>query len=603
MTLSPLRFLGAFLLLVLLAACDASEPLGPEGDLDDPPLSELSVTVSALPPLVGMALDTYRRDGTRTAGAALAYSDGETVHVTVDGGRTWNHELFQANAWGVSPLGEVVFARDLGTASHALTVGSNGEVAVELHRNPPTIRFYRDHGATAVSEVSPRGSAVLGHFDWFVSTAMRFDPSGVFHATGVLGRQQGYLTSSTMGAGYGVNGFTESLGGRNSIHVLPDRTKLAAGHRAIYRWGPFGDSGLLRVTGASADGGTLVSSPDGVLLLDHNEGWMLSEDSGDSWTPLGESPGEPLTLLDDGTAVAASYIQPGVCCRLDRVRLEDLQAERIGPPPVTENVFAEDGFPWVFATRTGVHQRMHMDGGADTWTHQEVTALPSWEAGLWAAVRVGGLVLTNLDVPGCITRSLARVGQRVLAACHQGMGVVVSDDLGATWQSVGGPDGSVTVVNDTLVYGTSRSGDFLRSHDAGLTWELGGDQGGNELNGLVSGDGSGIVLAATHHNQLLRSDDHGASWNLAGEGLPPPRQEDGVWVNPGEPTAVAYDARSGAFFLGTVSWMFVSGDGGLRWSEVDGSPFGIRALSVDPDHGAVATDRFGRMWLFRADRD
>lgn len=166
------------------------------------------------------------------------------------------------------------------------------------------------------------------------------------------------------------------------------------------------------------------------------------------------------------------------------------------------------------------------------------------------------------------------------------LGLVRSDDGGATWRSVsllGEVDfHALTVVDDTIFGGDSTSGQLLASTD-GETWERRGEIGFVSVAGRSTG--GDVVLVGSTTDAVVVSRDGGWSWDetdvgagwvtVAGDMFVVPQLDgtvvvssDGAsWEQRGElasrPSAVG--AGDGELFAATEDGIVRSGDGGTTW--------------------------------------
>ncbi|MCP5149223.1 MAG: thrombospondin type 3 repeat-containing protein [Chromatiales bacterium] len=161
-------------------------------------------------------------------------------------------------------------------------------------------------------------------------------------------------------------------------------------------------------------------------------------------------------------------------------------------------------------------------------------------------------------------------------------GVFRSTDAGVSWTEIG-PDLAATfdVVNDLAVaspelrLATTRAG-VLRSTDGGASWtaaNLGIDRA--SVRGLAVAPATGRLLAAVAagNHRIVASDDDGATWQPTDGGLPADEVPLTIALHP-------VDANVG--FVGTVSGVYRTTDGGASWAAVPVSSSGpFAAIAVE----------------------
>lgn len=180
---------------------------------------------------------------------------------------------------------------------------------------------------------------------------------------------------------------------------------------------------------------------------------------------------------------------------------------------------------------------------------------------------------------------------RILASGHPAgggnLGVVVSDDGGATWTQlapgVGGPVDfhamTVSRADPDVIYGLSR--DLQISRDGGTTWSVAGPAPDRVID-LTTSPAQADTLYAATVGGLMLSSDAGTTWKLIG-----PANVSTTMVE------TAGDGSTYAFFGGVGLFKLSPSDG--KWSAL-ASDFGenyilhLVADPADPAHLVAATD-------------
>jgi photosystem II stability/assembly factor-like uncharacterized protein len=180
---------------------------------------------------------------------------------------------------------------------------------------------------------------------------------------------------------------------------------------------------------------------------------------------------------------------------------------------------------------------------------------------------------------------------RLLASGHPGgggnMGVIVSEDAGATWTQLsagaGGPVDfhamTVSRADPSTVYGLF--GGIQVSRDGGRSWSVAGP-GPDRIIDLAAAPSQADILYAGTVGGLMRSSDAGATWALIGPA--------NVATTMVEATS---DGSIYAFFAGTGLFRLPSADG--TWNAL-ASDFGesyilhLAADPVDPMHLVAVTE-------------
>lgn len=174
--------------------------------------------------------------------------------------------------------------------------------------------------------------------------------------------------------------------------------------------------------------------------------------------------------------------------------------------------------------------------------------------GTWES-RSGGFPLQP------VTYSMIKVGQRILAGTSSG--IYQSSDNGYNWyqsqegiEPVGYPKITALAANGDTVYAGSDQARAYRSVDGGRTFTSTALQ-------LTSGGavkafaftGNAVLAIMTTSNAVYRTTNNGVSWTASSTGI----------TSAGGLTVVRIGSD---FYLGTVSGLFKSADGGLNWTRL-----------------------------------
>jgi hypothetical protein len=284
----------------------------------------------------------------------------------------------------------------------------------------------------------------------------------------------------------------------------------------------------------------VCASPAGdVLFAGGRDGLYRSTDDGSSWTQVLRSGNVLALAIPDAETVFAGTEADGVLHSTDAGRawsganpgLLDLTVLALALSPR----FGDDRIGFV-ATASGVYRTRN--GGRS-----------------WRAVELGGddIAVQALAVsPGF-------EADRLVLAGTEADGLLVSRDAGDRWESVAAlagqgvtaiafaPGGAIAAATETGV---------LISHDGGLSWRGANGETGPVLSLLYLSDG--VLLAGLAHGGVVRLAD--GAWRPVGDGLRA-RLLVGLAAAPG--VLAAADLQGG---------VAVSSDGGLTWTESDGTP-------------------------------
>lgn len=183
------------------------------------------------------------------------------------------------------------------------------------------------------------------------------------------------------------------------------------------------------------------------------------------------------------------------------------------------------------------------------------------------------------------------------------VGLFRSRDLGATWKHTGWPQGRAFAVmaapggrGDTVFLAAGNG--LMRTTDGGGSWRITTDWQMTEVQDVaVNPNRPAQVLAATPYG-VFRSDELGEGWAEASGGL------DARFVS-----SVRFDRTSARrAFAGTESGLYVSDDGGERWTPTElREP--VRSVRQSPSHadrwvaalqdrGVALSEDGGRTWRF-----
>lgn len=169
----------------------------------------------------------------------------------------------------------------------------------------------------------------------------------------------------------------------------------------------------------------------------------------------------------------------------------------------------------------------------------------------------------------------------VYAGSNQG--VYKSSDGAVTWKYLTGASPVYALALDPSnpqVLFRAVSAGIYRTLDGGLSWSQVSSKLTSVRTIVVDPNSSAIVYAGTSGSGVYKSIDGGASWNPINRciGRCAPLTLDGGWVN----SIVVDSGRSSLVYLGTLSGLYKSVDGGANWTQANNGPIGVTTMMLDP---------------------
>jgi hypothetical protein len=302
---------------------------------------------------------------------------------------------------------------------------------------------------------------------------------------------------------------------------------------------------------------------DNIFVHTENNGTVLSQDDGASWTPvsLGYNVSSFMQYGDSIFAGTGSGVQISADSGMtwSIIGLEEKNVTSL----LTNGT-------WILAGTSANGIYMSDDKGA-TWkpsdtgiTDSCITSLILHGTDIFAGTFSGGVFVSTNDAlnwelagsgfpDGSYIRCLASYNNNIFAGTSS-TGIFITSNNGALWTHSGTGLGepadvnSLAVKGDNLIAGTSLSGIFT-SGNYGTDWNL-----SDIAHGIYTFVEEGNTIYAGTTNGLYQSDDDGTSWEQAG--LP------GTWI-----TAVAI--ADNTIFVGTEQGVFLSENNGINWTEAN----------------------------------
>ncbi len=205
----------------------------------------------------------------------------------------------------------------------------------------------------------------------------------------------------------------------------------------------------------------------------------------------------------------------------------------------------------------------------------------------------GGTTWTILDVPyGFTIKGLAGAGNHVVAVGGNG-GVLVSEDMGDTWQS---PSNTfceilynIQFVSNAVGYATGNNGVFLKTTDGGKTWENGYAKQNNTCAPIkaMTFVNENVGYLARSYGEITKTTDGGKTWTV--------QREPGFSATEINSAVYFLDENNGYVVgkLGTnQEAFFKTTDGGANWTTPE-TTFEEELTSVyfhDVNKGVVGGD-------------
>lgn len=270
----------------------------------------------------------------------------------------------------------------------------------------------------------------------------------------------------------------------------------------------------------------LTFGPASRIAMTQGAGMVISLDGGATFQQPAIDFSHPEPLFFTGGERLLAGTSDGIRISEDQGQTWILVSEGLWANIMIDAEVAPDGTAWVLSSgrlwhdAVGGWQRLDLPGGADQQTHV-LSATSSGRMlllGLESGAPEGFYtddrgaswhLMSGLDATPSWSR-FANVVERggVLYAGHEGLGLFVSGDDGATWeQRSADPRGHIDVAGDGVLWSSSSQG-VRRSDDDGHTWTL----LGTSATGPGAASPTGSAFLVPDWSSLNRTTDGGQTW-------------------------------------------------------------------------------------------